>query len=201
MNISKHPYEPYVPKWATKLIIGTIPPYRFCVNSQKIEKDDVLFYYGSRDNYLWDIFAELSNHKLDKANTDVAIKQRKELLDKFRIGITDIIATCIHKDGKSDDASLQNIKFKDIEKLLADNPKIDTLLYTSDFVKRLMNEKFETYHNIVDKNAREYSININNKKYRVIILYSPSPTALRGLGKGGEEKRKEQYSKYILSGK
>ena len=29
---SIHPYEPYIPEGATKLIIGTMPPFRFCTS-------------------------------------------------------------------------------------------------------------------------------------------------------------------------
>jgi len=34
---SKHPFEPFIPANATKLIIGTIPPYRFCLD-EKLKK-------------------------------------------------------------------------------------------------------------------------------------------------------------------
>ena len=48
--ISTHPYEPYIPDNATKLIIGSIPPQRFCIKHSIIDNDDVKFYYGSKDN-------------------------------------------------------------------------------------------------------------------------------------------------------
>lgn len=48
---STHPFAPEIPEGATKLIIGTMPPYRFCNTDEALYDDDVNFYYGSRDNY------------------------------------------------------------------------------------------------------------------------------------------------------
>ena len=54
MECSIHPYREYIPENASKLIIGTIPPFRFCVSGEKrLYPRDVDFYYGSRDNGFW----------------------------------------------------------------------------------------------------------------------------------------------------
>ena len=175
---SNHPYDPYVPENANKLIIGTIPPYRFCV--KKFEAGDVNFYYGSKDNYFWDLISEITGIKIDSENSENAIAQRKNLLCKLNIGITDIIESCIHINQKSDDNSLRDIKLKPIKKLLSQYPQIDTLIYTSNYVKKLMNEIVDKhYHQWSDKAQRKYTTIIDDKKDNVIILYSPSPNALR----------------------
>lgn len=177
---SIHPYAPYIPENATKLIIGTIPPYRFCV--QNLELGDVDFYYGSKDNYFWTLMSEITGVKLDFENSECAIDQRKNLLYELNIGITDIIESCIHHNKKSDDNSLKNIKLKAIKELLSQYPKIDTLIYTSEYVKKKINEIADkSYHEWTDKARRKCTIIINGKKYNVIILYSPSPNALRGV--------------------
>ena len=44
--ISVHPYQPFVPPQATKLIVGTMPPLRFCTEPRLLYEDDVDFYYG-----------------------------------------------------------------------------------------------------------------------------------------------------------
>ena len=56
---STHPYEPFIPLNAEKLIIGTIPPIRFCIKEREIFDDDVNFYYGSRDNAFWPIIENI----------------------------------------------------------------------------------------------------------------------------------------------
>lgn len=70
---SLHPFEPFVPKNSTKLIIGTIPPPRFCKNQNNILFDDVYFYYGSQDNYFWPILGDIFNVKFDYNNSENAI--------------------------------------------------------------------------------------------------------------------------------
>lgn len=178
-NYSIHPYEPYIPLTATKLIVGTIPPYRFCF--QKLEPEDVNFYYGSKDNAFWELVSEATGVQLDYVNSKEAIEQRKNLLCKLNIGVTDVIESCIHHDQKSDDNSLEIIELKKIKESLLQCPKINTLLYTSEYVKTLINQKFadKSYHCCIDKSRRKYTTVINGKEYDVVILYSPSPSALR----------------------
>jgi G:T/U-mismatch repair DNA glycosylase len=196
--LSTHPYDPYIPEGATKLIIGTIPPYRFCITPQELFSGDVNFYYGSRDNYFWKLISEVTNKKLDFENTEKAIKQRKELLDKLNIGITDIVQHCIHENRKSDDKSLKFIENKPLDNLLLQYTNINTLLYTSNFVISQINKIADKkYHeNWVDgTQGKEGTVIFNGNEYTVIVLYSPSPYALLGLGKDGSEKRLAQYYK------
>ena len=187
---SKHPYEAYIPPNASKLIIGTIPPYRFCVPDGKLQHGDVNFYYGSKDNSFWKLIAEVTGEKLHYENTEEAVKERKSLLDRMHIGITDIVESCIHTDQKSDDASLSEIRQKDLAQLLSDHAEIDTLIYTSQFVAGLVGKCADkTYHYWL-KPSREGCIYIGGKLYRVIVLYSPSRNALRSVS---EAERLEQY--------
>ena len=75
--------------------------------------------------------------------------------------------------------------------LLKNNPNINTLLYTSQKVDEFVRNQIKYPKN----NNREFEITINDKNYKVYILYSPSPNALRGIGKNGKEKRLKQYKK------
>ena len=193
-KISKHPFKPFIPENATKLIIGTIPPYRFCVDSEKLKEDDVNFYYGSKDNEFWSLVYKSvygSTEGLITKNTAEAIEQRKKTLEELGMGITDVIESCYHLDGNSDDSSLKTIKQKDIRALLRNNERIDTLIYTSYFVKTQMNTICDkSYHSLADKEERKWKATINGKEYTVFLLYSPSPNALRGVD---EETRSKQY--------
>lgn len=195
---STHPFEPYIPADSEKLIIGTIPPPRFCKEPYQLYENDVNFYYGSRDNYFWGILEEVFERKLDYSNTEQAVQQRKDLLKELKIGITDIVDSCLHNGGSAKDSDLKDIEYKDIKSLLQKYPAIDTLIYTSEFVKKLMNKHFGTSHSIVDpSNRKKQSVKIGGKEYQVKILYSPSPLALINLGNGGAEKRKEQYLEFL----
>ncbi len=195
---STHPYEPFIPAGATKLIIGTIPPPRFCKDPQVLEQDDVNFYYGSKDNYFWEILSEVFKEELDYANTQKAIDQRKKLLEIQKVGITDIIAHCEHKKDSASDKDIEYPSHKDLKKLLEENPQINCLIYTSEFVKKQVNDYFKTYHSIESGDKKKQTLKILDKTYNVRILYSPSPQALRNLGPNGKEERLKQYKKFLL---
>ena len=190
---SIHPYKPYIPTTATKLIIGSIAPYRFCNKKGILNKKDVRFYYGSYKNQFWHLLEEVTNKRLDYENTEDAVNQRKDLLRSYNIGITDVVKSCIHKDGKSDDKSLIDIEYRKIDKLLIKYKKIDTLICTSSFVVTKLNMFARKKYHASPNDKRMGTITINNKEYKVVVLYSPSPYALMGLGKDGILKRKQQY--------
>ena len=91
---STHPFAPEIPEGATKLIIGTMPPYRFCNTDEMLYDDDVNFYYGSRDNYFWELVSDASGKRLTYANTQEAINERKKLLADLHMGMVDMIVSC-----------------------------------------------------------------------------------------------------------
>lgn len=188
---SNHPYESYIPIGATKLIIGSITPYRFCINHGELDNDDVRFYYGSSKNHFWKIVGEVTKTNFSFCNTEEAVNQRKKWLDDYNIGITDVVSRCIHDGGRSDDGSLLEIEYRDINKLLVDNLSLKTLICTSDFVRRHLKKIIKGKWVRVD--SRVWSVDINDRIYKVIVLYSPSPSALRGMGKDGNQKRRNQY--------
>lgn len=197
---SIHPYEDYVPEGATKLIIGSIPPQRFClpfINENKLNNNDVKFFYGSKDNHFWKLLSSITNTKLTFTNDDNSIKERKELLKRLNCGITDVVESCIHKNGKSSDKDLIEIEYHDILKLLKENPSIEVLVCTSLFVKNSLNKHYcnDKKFKYKEISNREGTITLNNKEYKVIILYSPSPQALRGIKGEGKKIREEQYKK------
>ena len=129
---STHPFAPEIPEGATKLIIGTMPPYRFCNTDEMLYDDDVNFYYGSRDNYFWELVSDASGKRLTYANTQEAIDERKRLLADLHMGMVDMVVSCVHKDGKADDKSLYDIVERDdLKTILHKYPKIDTLIYTN----------------------------------------------------------------------
>ena len=81
--IHKHPYKPFIPENATKLIVGTLPPPRFSKGIFK--KGDVDFCYGSIDGQLWKILDEIFHLNLLFEPTKEAILERKDFLIKNNI--------------------------------------------------------------------------------------------------------------------
>ena len=78
MFLHQHPYWPFIPKNATKLIVGTLPPPRF--SQGLLLERDVNFCYGSRNGQLWPILDRIFDLNLKYETTDDAIIQRKEFL-------------------------------------------------------------------------------------------------------------------------
>ncbi len=192
-TLSTHPYEPFVPNGATRLIIGTIPPPNFCKEERELKKGDVDFYYGSGVNTLWTMIEEINKISLN------TIEKRKNFLESVNIGITDIVKTCTRKKKSASDEDLENIEYKDIKKLLKENPLIDTLLYTSHDgkgnVETLMRECLkDEYKNIKKDRKKRYPLKIDGKIYSVVILTSPSRTVIRYGGENAGKERLEAYT-------
>ena len=190
---SIHPYEPFIPKDATRLIIGSIPPVRYCTIPKVLKQVDVDFYYGSDDNAFWRIMADVSGINLPFMNSQDAVAQRKRLLESIGVGIMDIVKSCNRKGESALDTDLAIVEYFPLSQILKEHPTVDTLIYTSTYVKSQVNTYLKSWHSIDPHNPRLQSVIINGRRYKVVILYSPSPTALRGMGKGGAEKRMEQY--------
>lgn len=190
---SIHPYAPYVPAGAKTLIIGTIPPYRFCGGGERqLCAGDVDFYYGSRSNRFWQLVSAAAGVQLQYADTPAAVEQRKNLLSALDMGITDMVDSCVHREGRSDDGALQEIKLWDLPGLLRAHPEIHTLLYTSRFVAKLVNRFADKgRHEGWDKGRLNGTVVIGGRPYAVRILYSPSPNALRGVDR---QVRQAQYA-------
>jgi hypothetical protein len=81
----KHPYQPFIPENATKLIVGTLPPPRF--SGGKLKKGDVNFCYGSIDGLLCPVLDKIFQLNLDFETTDKAIKQRKDFFVSKNIAL------------------------------------------------------------------------------------------------------------------
>ncbi|PWK18723.1 uracil-DNA glycosylase family protein [Xanthomarina spongicola] len=124
----QHPYKPFIPEHATKLIVGTLPPPRFTIGDLK--PADVDFCYGSSDGQLWKILDELFQLNLKYETTNEAILQRKQFLISRHIGICDIVESAERDKIDASDLGMQNIVLRDLVGYLKKYPKVDTLLFT-----------------------------------------------------------------------
>jgi len=128
MFLHTHPYEPFLFKEATKLIVGTLPPPRF--TTRNFKDGDVDFCYGSRDGQLWLILDRIFGLNLKFETTVEAIQQRKKFLTERKIGICDIVASAERSKVDASDLGMQNIKLRDLIGYLQQYPNVDTLLFT-----------------------------------------------------------------------
>lgn len=128
MFIHKHPYEPFIQKDTTKLIVGTLPPPRFSTG-ELLEKD-VDFCYGSYYNSLWLFIDKIHNLNLRYDNSKEAIEERKQFLIKHKIGVCDIVESAERGKVDASDLGMKNIKLRDVLDYLKQYPNIETLLFT-----------------------------------------------------------------------
>lgn len=128
MFLHEHPYRPFIPEDATKLIVGTLPPPRFSMG-QLLERD-VNFCYGSRDGQLWPILDRIFNLSLKYETIDAAIRQRKEFLIERKIGVCDIVESCEREKIDATDLGMQRPQLRNLIGYLKEYKKINTILFT-----------------------------------------------------------------------
>ena len=175
----------YIPKNATKLIIGTMPPARIC--NKELKSDDIDFFYGSNDNYFWNIMKFLDDTKIKRLsdkdlNTYKDIKFNniddcKKFLDDNNIGIVDIVENCIHNNNSAADNDLLSIKNINLVKILKENKEIKEIFCTSEFVKTLISVYYAKKI-IKNEHDKYYKVSFSERdislNYDLFVLYSPT---------------------------
>jgi G:T/U-mismatch repair DNA glycosylase len=184
----QHPYEPFIKKDTTKLIVGTLPPPRFSTGNL-LEKD-VDFCYGSYYNSLWLYLDRIHNLKLNYDNSEDAVLQRKQFLKDYKIGVCDIVQSCEREKIDASDLGMKNIVLRDLVSYLKQYPKIDMLLFTGGnskngpeyfFRKHLKayGLKLELMSNAI---PRIHELELEGRIIKTVSLTSASGSANRAIG-------------------
>ena len=201
MFIHKHPYKPFIPEQATKLIVGTLPPPRFSVGNLK--NGDVNFCYGSIDGQLWKILDTIFNLNLKFETTDFAIQQRKNFLIKNNIGICDIVDSCQREKMDASDLGMSDINLRDMLYFLENSPLVHTLLLTGGNSKNgpeyhLRRQLKEQNINLTPtslETPKIHEFSIKNKRIiKVVSLTAPSGAANRAVGSNPHYKLLKQQN-------
>jgi len=180
-----HPFEPFVSKNTKTLILGTFPGKDFTDPNKENDKED--WYYGNKCNEFW----ELIEYALCcKENSLKTIKEKKGLLEKHNIGITDIIKKTKRKEDNNSDKNLYDIDPNDLNSLLDKYKDIDTIVLTSKdmytrffkkyyvktddaILKQDKNKKIETYEE-QGKKINIYYYTFKGRPIRVVPLHTPA---------------------------
>ena len=184
----KHPYRPFIPENATKLIVGTLPPPRF--TTRELKEEDVDFCYGSRDGLLWQVIDKVFDLDLKFANTEAAVKQRKEFLEKKGIGICDTVESCRRDKVDASDLGMQEVELRDLISILKKHPDIDTLLFTGGnskngpefFFRKLLKEHNLKLKVISNHVPRVHQFLLDGRPINTVSLTAPSGSANRAIG-------------------
>lgn len=131
-----HPYEPFVPKNARILILGSFPGLR---QTRKLNDYEEWFYSAKRNKF-WAIIETVFSIKTETVN------DKKELFENKRIAITDIILKAKRKAESNLDKHLYEIEYntKAIQKILDEN-NIEKVFFTSQFVETHFKKIFPEY--------------------------------------------------------
>ncbi|WP_299606398.1 uracil-DNA glycosylase family protein [uncultured Aquimarina sp.] len=183
-----HPYEPFFPEGATKLIVGTLPPPRFTTG--ELNERDVDFCYGSSNGLLWPVLDKIFDLNLKFETTHEAAEQRRNFLSSRGIGVCDIVGSCVREKVDASDLGMKNPKLRDIVSYLKQYPKIEMLIFTGGnskngpeyfFRKHLKdyNLRLEVVSNEV---PRIHQFQLDNRFIKTVSLTAPSGTANRAIG-------------------
>ena len=185
-----HPYPPFIPQNATKLIVGTLPPPRFTTG--ELKERDVNFCYGSRDGQLWPILDRIFKLNLTFETTLEAVAERKIFLTNHHIGICDIVALARRDKIDASDLGMQQIELRDVVSVLEAHPKVETLLFTGGnskngpeyFFRRHLatyNLKLEVVENEVPR-IHSFQLPKSKRNITTVSLTAPSGAANRAVG-------------------
>lgn len=185
-----HPYDPFIPENATKLIVGTLPPPRFTTGVLK--KGDVDFCYGSKDGLLWLVLDKLFDLNLKYENTAEAIEQREQFLRKRGIGICDMLDSSKRAKIDASDIGMQHPELRNMIQILRNHPKIETLLFTGGnskngpeyfFRKHLKQLQEDIKLKVIsDEVPRVHQFLLDGRLITTVSLTAPSGSANRAIG-------------------
>lgn len=183
-----HPYEPFLNHNTEKIIVGTLPPPRFCTNEFK--ENDVNFCYGSKDNLLWQAWNKIFNLNLAFENTKEEINKRKEFLLKHKIGICDIVESCKREKIDASDIGMSEIILRDILGYVKEHKNIQTIIFTGGlcknspeyFLRQILKKQNINLEIISEKLPKKHQFEYDNRIIQTISLTSPSNAANRSIG-------------------
>ena len=175
--LEKHPWNWYAPPDSKSLVIGTFP------SALKNRKYD--FYYPNPANFFWRIMSEISGIPLLHFSGEQAVIERKNILTKLHLAISDMGKTIARYKESSLDEHLEVREYMEIFKILEENPSIEKIIFTSSSGNSSAAKWFLQYLNSMGikhkfpkerKPVRSEFI-FNDRKISLVIAFSPSPRA------------------------
>lgn len=170
----QHPWNWYIPDGATAILLGTFPTD---VRNRKFD-----FFYSSPTNRLWEILTSLASHTIIHFQGKEAVEERKEILQKLKVGLTDMGSTILRQQGSSKDHSLFPLEFMDIAQVLTEHQAITKIIVSGNTQGNSSLSWLNTFCSInnIQINTKSLEkektsvIKIANRNIKIDIAYSPS---------------------------
>ena len=139
IQIEHHPLQPFLPKNAKVLILGSFPP------PKKRWKMD--FYYPNFQNDMWRIFGlgffNNKDHFVDLPNKTFREGLIRKFLEEKGIAIFDAAASVIRHEGNASDKHLEVIEVIDLENILSQIPACQSIITTGEKATHTLMSNFE----------------------------------------------------------
>lgn len=201
MFIHFHPYKPFLQKDTTRIIVGTLPPPRFC--TREFKEKDVDFCYGSSDGLLWKALDKIFSLNLVYEQSEKATNQRKEFLIKQKIGVCDIVQSCKREKVDASDLGMSQIELRDILGYIQNYKDINTIIFTGGnskngpeyFFRKILKKEKIKYNLISSDIPKIHEFEFDYRIIKTISLTSPSNAANRFIGSNKIYKAKKAENK------
>lgn len=136
--VEAHPLEPFLPKGAKILMLGSFPPKR--------ERWSMDFFYPNRQNDMWKLMGLLYHGDHEYFVTDGGKRYDKESIEQFctstGIALYDTACEVRRLKDNASDKFLEVVKNTDIAKLLAEIPECTAIVVTGQKAASVVVEQF-----------------------------------------------------------
>jgi G:T/U-mismatch repair DNA glycosylase len=172
----QHPWPPYIPGNADKLLLGTFPTV---ADNHRFE-----FFYPSPKNRFWPIMSQLAGHQLLHFQGEAAADERRSILDKLGLGVTDIGFRVLRQNESALDHNLFPLEFCNIFRLAGEHPGIRKIILTSSGKGNSVLSWFSAYCELNGIDLQhskedipwETTIFLGDRALTVAVAYSTSTT-------------------------
>ena len=171
-----HPWEPFIPTNAEKLILGTFP-------TAEINRGAYEFFYPNPNNDFWRLIFKVAEKDLNDYCKMEPVIIRKQILTELNLGIADIGKIILRQKNSSKDDNLFPIEYTDIFSILENHTSIKKIIITSSSGCNSVLSWFNHYcilndmDNITipkDKLPRKTDLYFKNRNIIIEIISSPS---------------------------
>lgn len=188
MFLHTHPYDPFLPPGADRLIVGTLPPPRFTTG--ELLEGDVNFCYGSRDGLLWPVLERVFQRSLTYEDTEASVLARQTLLKEHSIGVFDIVGEARREKIDATDLGMQQAELRRLYPALTELPGIKALLFTGGnskngpeyFFRRHLREFKVPLESVSKEVPRMHRFYVGDREIYTVSLTAPSGSANRAIG-------------------
>jgi G:T/U-mismatch repair DNA glycosylase len=170
-----HPWQPFIPINANKLILGTFP-------TAEINRGAYEFFYPNPNNDFWRVLFQAAKKNLEDYKQVEPIEIRKQILADLKLGIGDIGKKILRQKDSSKDDNLFPIEYTDIFLILENYPAIKKIIITSSSGSNSVLSWFHHYcilngHNFIipkEKLPIKTKLIFKSREINIEIITSPS---------------------------